>query len=237
MMTKKTLTIYIPLYNEEDGVENLYNKLKLVENKLENYTEYTIVLVDDGSEDNTLQKLYEFFDNDKFKIISHNKNLNLGGFLVTSLLDCESEYISFLDSDCSYSPELLVNMFQKIMEGYEVVNASPYHPEGNVLNVGRLRLFLSKSINYIYGLILNKNIYTTSSICKIYKTEIAKNVKITRKNFVAITELFTKTLVLTDNIYEYPCELKPREYGKSKMNVFSNIFDHIKYLAHLYRFI
>ena len=45
-MTKKTLTIYIPLYNEEDGVENLYNKLKLVEKKLENYTEYTIVFGD-----------------------------------------------------------------------------------------------------------------------------------------------------------------------------------------------
>ena len=113
----------------------------------------------------------------------------------------------------------------------------PYHPKGSVKDVGKIRLFLSKSINYIYGLIIKKKIYTTSSICKIYKTELVKKVDITRDNFVAITELFTKSLTFTDKIYEFPCEFTPREYGNSKMNLSSNIFDHMKYLINLLRYI
>ena len=237
MENQKSLSIYIPLYNEEEGIENLSAKLKLIENELGVISKFKIILVDDGSTDDTLKKLHQFFDQKKYKILSHIENENLGGFLKTALTDCETEYISFLDSDCSYSPQLLVNMFKKSLEGFEIVNASPYHPNGSVEDVGEIRLFLSKSINYIYGIILKKRIYTTSSICKIYKTELAKKINLTRDNFVAITELFTKSLTLTNKIYEYPCELRPRQYGKSKMNVFSNIFDHIKYLFHLYRFI
>ncbi len=237
MDSQKSLSIYIPLYNEEEGVENLSIKLKLVEKELGVVSKFKIILIDDGSTDNTLKKLHHFFSAEKYKILSHKENKNLGGFLKTALSDCETEYISFLDSDCSYSPQLLVSMFKKSLEGFQIVSASPYHPNGNVKDVGEIRLFLSKSINYIYGIILKRKIYTTSSICKIYETELAKKINITRDNFVAITELFTKSLTLTNKIYEYPCELKPREYGKSKMNIFSNIFDHIKYLFHLYKFI
>ncbi len=237
MKTKKTLSIYIPLYNEEEGVKNLSDKLQLIEKELESICSFKIILVDDGSEDNTLTKLHNYFNNEKFKIISHGENKNLGGFLKTAISDCEADYISFLDSDCSYSPKLLVRMFEKSLEGFDIVNASPYHPKGNVIGVGKFRLFLSKSINYIYGIILKKKVYTTSSICKIYKTELTKKTSISRENFVAITELFTKSLTLTNSVYEFPCELVPREYGKSKMNLSSNIFDHIKYLVHLIRFI
>ncbi len=237
MKIKKSLSIYIPLYNEEEGVKNLYDKLELVEKELKAISNFKIILVDDGSEDNTLINLFKYFQKEKFKIISHDKNKNLGGFLKTAIEDCETEYISFLDSDCSYSPQLLVGMFKKSLEGFDIVNASPYHPKGSVKDVGKIRLFLSKSINYIYGLIIKKKIYTTSSICKIYKTELVKKIDITRDNFVAITELFTKSSTFTNKIYEFPCELTPREYGKSKMNLSSNIFDHIKYLMNLIRYI
>ena len=44
------------------------------------------------------------------------------------------------------------------------------------------------------------------------------------ENFVSITELFIKALQKDSSYIEYPCELKPREYGSSKMNIFSNIF-------------
>ena len=237
MKTKTTLSIYIPLYNEEEGIKNLSEKLQVLDKELDSICYFKIIFVDDGSEDSTLEKLQKYFNSEKFKIISHGENKNLGGFLKTAISDCDSDYISFLDSDCSYSPELLVGMFKESLGGFDIVNASPYHPKGSVKDVGKIRLFLSKSINYIYGLIIKKKIYTTSSICKIYKTELVKKVDITRDNFVAITELFTKSLTFTDKIYEFPCELTPREYGKSKMNLSSNIFDHMKYLINLLRYI
>ena len=121
-------------------------------------------------------------------------------------------------------------MFEKSLEGYDIVNASPYHPDGLVVGVGKIRLFLSRSVNKVYRIISRKNFYTTSSICKIYKTEVIKNITITRKNFVAVTELFTKAILSANSIIDYPCSLTTRIYGVSKLNIYSNIYDHINYI-------
>lgn len=235
MSNLKTLSVFIPLYNEEDGIENLYIELENFHKKIVGLAKPSIVLVNDGSTDSTSLKLSNLFkDEKKYKIINHKKNKNLGGFLETALKNCKSEYIGFLDSDCSYNPELLIKMFEKTISGYDVVNASPYHPDGKVIGVEKYRIFLSKKVNKIYGKIIDRKIYTASSICKIYKFSAIQNIEITRNNFVAITELFVKTLSNNNlKYYEYPCILKPRIYGNSKMNVFSNIKDHLKFLIYL----
>ncbi len=232
MNNKITLGVYIPLFNEEDGVEQLKLELNKLITLLYNKCFLEIVLIDDGSKDQTLKLLNKHFSEPPFKIIKHKHNKNLGGFLKTAINDCSYDYIAFLDSDCTYNPTLINSMFEKSLEGYDIVNASPYHPDGLVEGIGKIRLFLSKSVNYTYRLISRQNFYTTSSICKIYKTEIVKNISITRKNFVAITELFTKAVLTTSNILDYPCLLSTRIYGVSKLNIYSNIYDHINYIFH-----
>lgn len=231
-MKKIDFSLYIPLFNEEDGVLHLKNELEKSIEKLVELAYLKIILVNDGSTDNTQNLLEKYFKESYYKIIQHEKNKNLGGFLKTSIEDCTTDYIGFLDSDCTYNPELLINMLNRIYDGYEIVNASPYHPEGIVENVGSIRLFLSKTINKVYKLISKKNFFTTSSICKIYKTNIVNDIEITRRNFVSITELFTKSALKTEKIFEFPCKLSARMYGVSKMNVYYNIFEHLKYLVH-----
>lgn len=236
MLEKINLSLYIPLYNEEDGIEYLNKELSSVLESIKSLSNLRIILVNDGSTDKTPQLIEKFFIGEDFKIIHHDKNKNLGGFLKTALKDCTSEYIGFLDSDCTYHPKLMYEMILKIQDGYDIINASPYHPEGRVQNVGKIRLFLSRSINKIYKIISRKNFYTTSSICKIYRTNLVKDIYLTRKNFVSVTELFTKSVLRTEKIYEFPCELNARIYGTSKMNVYENIEDHIKYLFHYLKY-
>lgn len=236
MLEKINLSIYIPLFNEEDGVEYLKKELSSVLESIKSLSNLRIILVNDGSTDKTPQLIEKFFTGEDYKIIHHEKNKNLGGFLKTALKDCKTEYIGFLDSDCTYHPKLMIEMILKIQDGYEIINASPYHPEGGVQNVGKVRLFLSRSINKIYKIISRKNFYTTSSICKIYKTNLVKDINLTRKNFVSVTELFTKSVLRTEKIYEFPCVLNARIYGTSKMNVLENIKDHIKYLFHYLKY-
>ena len=237
MNQKTDLTIYIPLFNEEEGVEYLKDELETSYPDLSNLADIDIVLINDGSTDKTPYLLEKYFQDKKYRIIHHEHNKNLGGFLNTAINDCTSSFIGFLDSDCTYHPSLMKEMINKIQEGYEIVNASPYHPNGHVKNVGEIRLFLSRSINKVYKLISRKNFYTTSSICKIYKTDLVKKIMITRKNFVAVTELFTKSVLNTNKIFELPCTLNARIFGVSKMNVYENIVDHIKYLSHYIKYL
>ena len=123
-------------------------------------------------------------------------------------------------------------MFEKSLSNYDIVNASPYHLDGKVVGVDKTRLYLSKTVNS-FTETSKKNIYTTSSICKIYKFSLIKDIEIRMENFVSITELFIKALQKDSSYIEYPCELKPREYGSSKMNIFSNIFSHINFIFKL----
>ena len=229
---KNSLGIYIPLYNEEEGIDHLESELAKLELLLKDKCNYEIILIDDGSIDNTLELLKEKFNKKLYRVISHFENKNLGGFLKTSIKDCQKDFIAFLDSDCTYNPSLLNEMYDLLLDGFSVVNASPYHPKGIVVGVGKIRLFLSKSVNRVYRFISGKDFYTTSSICKIYKTELIKKIPITRKNFIAVTELFTKCMLITNKGIDFPCTLSTRLFGVSKLDIYSNIIDHIKYIVH-----
>ncbi len=216
---KNSLGIYIPLYNEEEGIDHLESELAKLELLLKDKCNYEIILIDDGSIDNTLELLKEKFNKKLYRVISHSENKNLGGFLKTSIKDCQKDFIAFLDSDCTYNPSLLNEMYDLSLDGFSVVNASPYHPKGIVVGVGKIRLFLSKSVNRVYRFISGKDFYTTSSICKIYKTELIKKIPITRKNFIAVTELFTKCMLITNKGIDFPCTLSTRLFGVSKLDI------------------
>ena len=232
---KKSLTIAIPLFNEEEGIENLYNELSSQIENLKKLVDLKIILVNDGSTDSTQLLLEKFFKDEIFELISHKKNLNLDGFLKTSLNNCSTNYIAFLDSDCTYSPSLVLEMLKILDDDIDVINASPWHPEGSVVGLSKTRELISKSANLIYRTILHKKVYTSSSILKLYKYETIKDIEIKSNGYVSVTELFCKTLLKNAKYIEFPCQLNVRMYGSSKINFLVTIIDHIKFIAQLIR--
>ena len=231
-----SFSLYIPLFNEEEGIEHLFNNINDGLDAINSKCDLNIIFVDDGSTDNTFQSLEKYFVGDSFEIIRHESNKNLGGFLKTAINHCDSDYIGFLDSDCSYSVSTLLEMLDFVSDGYEIINASPYHPDGNVEGVSKLRIFPSKVVNSIYRFLTKKNIFTASSICKIYKTNLVRKIEIKNEGFVAIVELLTKSSILTENFKEFPCTLKGRLFGKSKMKFINVIVSHLKYIYSFYLF-
>lgn len=230
---KNSLTISIPLFNEQEGVENLYKELSSQVDNLKKCVDLKIILVNDGSTDSTKFLLEKFFKDKVYKIITHNKNLNLDGFLRTSLNNCSTDYIAFLDSDCTYSPRLVLEMLKYLDEDIDVINASPWHPEGSVVGLSKSREFISMFANLIYRTILNKKVYTSSSILKMYRYDAIKNIEIKSKGYVSITELFCKTLINNSKFIEFPCQLSVRLYGSSKIKFTATALNHIKFMIQL----
>ena len=219
---KKSLTISIPLFNEEEGIHNLYKELINEIENIQKYVDLKIILVNDGSTDSTQVLLEKFFKDNIFEIVAHKNNLNLDGFLKTSLTLCNTDYIAFLDSDCTYSPKLISEMLHYMTEDLDVISASPWHPQGSVVGLSKFRVF-----------IINKKIFTSSSILKIYKYETIKDIQIKSSGFVAITELYCKTLLKKTNFMEFPCQLTIRMFGSSKIQFTATIFSHLKFMLHL----
>ena len=78
----ESLTISIPLFNEEESISNLYNEIIDVLSSIQKDRIAKLLLVNDGSTDNTAKLLDKYFSEvQDCQIIHHNENKNLDGFL------------------------------------------------------------------------------------------------------------------------------------------------------------
>tara|TARA_B100001559_G_scaffold319880_1_gene330401 strand:- start:1087 stop:1803 length:717 start_codon:yes stop_codon:yes gene_type:complete len=234
-MINDSLTVAIPLYNESATIPYLKSRLDLILAK-SNRNNLKILLVDDGSSDNTFQLLTNHFSSlDNCKIVKHEINLNLNGFLKTVIELCDTEFVVFLDSDCTFDPLYIFDMVELLQPNTDIVNGSPYHPQGTVEGVKKGRLLISNGANLIYKVLVDKNIHTYTSIFKLYRTSKIKNINLNTFGFVSVSELFIKCILNGANVIEYPCTLSIRKYGDSKIRIANSIKNHLQFMAYLFK--
>ena len=117
------LSILIPMYNEEAGVEPLFERLIPC---LEAVTpDFEVVCVNDGSRDDTLEKLYHMHQRDgRIKVLSLARNFGKEAALTAGLDVVSGQAVIPLDADLQDPPELIEQMVEKWREGYKVVLAT-----------------------------------------------------------------------------------------------------------------
>jgi len=227
-MVRPKLSIIIPCYNEAAGLPNLVQQLTPAVHKLQREYEIELIFVDDGSTDKTYELLQHYYGQQKSNIIlRHERNKNLGAALKTGFAAASGDLIAALDSDCTYSPELLYTMVKMTNNNTDIVTVSPYHPQGKVNNVPAYRVFLSKSVSRIYKILLPSPIYTYTAMVRVYKKGVIKKVQFNSDTFLSVTELMVKSILQGYRVKELPTELKVRQFGASKMKTLSVIGNHI----------
>ena len=118
----KKLSVIVPAYNEEEVIELFYNKLKEVIDKITEKYEYEIIFVDDGSKDETLNKLKKLRQSDKnIKIISFSRNFGKEAGIYAGLENSKGDIVVLLDADLQHDPENIIQMLKYIEEGYDTV--------------------------------------------------------------------------------------------------------------------
>ena len=188
------VSVVIPCYNEEDGIEQLKSKLTPALDDLKKKYELELIFIDDGSSDSTFEKLKANFSSPDCRIIRHEVNQNLGGATRTAMRNAKGKWIAFLDSDCTYEPSLLKPMLRKMEEGADMVTLSPYHPDGLVEGLAPYRLFLSKSLSFIYRLLLRKQIFTYTAMARVYSKSIYPKITSPANDFSSVAEMMLKAL-------------------------------------------
>lgn len=119
----KKVSILIPAYNEEEVLYTLYDRLENVINKLNNY-EFEVLLINDGSKDNTLNILRELRKRDKrICYINLSRNYGKETAMIAGLDYVTGDCCIILDADLQDPPELIEEMLKYWEQGYDDVYA------------------------------------------------------------------------------------------------------------------
>ncbi|QNH62123.1 glycosyltransferase family 2 protein [Hymenobacter sediminicola] len=123
------LSVIIPIYNEESNIPTLYDRLRGVLDPMG--LRYEFIFINDGSRDKSLQLVQTLaLRDDRVRFIDFSRNFG-HQIAVTAGLDLAvGDAVVIIDADLQDPPELIVPLYQKLQEGYEVVYAKRRSRQG-----------------------------------------------------------------------------------------------------------
>lgn len=227
------VTLVIPLYNEEKTLSYLRRTLADFRTKLSERYRVHLLLVDDGSEDDTLAQLrHKFADMPDCTIVEHGHNRGVAAAIMTGIRAAPTEIVCSIDCDLSYDPRHIAYMLDALGDA-DMVTASPYHPDGQVLGVPPWRLFLSKTLSKMYSAVLAQRIYTYTSCCRVYRKSAMAPLDLQNEGFLGVAEMLIAVIQSGGRVEELPAVLESRLLGESKMKIGRTIRAHLGLLSEL----
>lgn len=135
------LSVIIPIYNEQDNIYPLFERLHKVIGQLQCKTEY--MFINDGSRDQSLSLIKKLAgENPAVRYIDLARNFGHQVAVTAGLDHCKGEVVVIIDADLQDPPELILDLYKKWKEGFEVVYAKRKSRDGeSAFKKGTARLF------------------------------------------------------------------------------------------------
>ncbi len=211
--TKNSVKIsaVIPLYNEQDNIKELYAELTSAFYKLK--LSYEIILVNDGSTDQTLDLLRDLARQDKrVRVISFTRNFGQTAATSAGFDHALGEIIIALDGDLQNSPHDIGKLLDEMQKGYDVVSGWRKKRKDPLVS----RRIPSMLANYIISKITNVKLHDYGCTLKAYKREAVENIQLYGDMHRFIPAL---TSWQGARLSEVEVSHFPRKHGTSKYNI------------------
>lgn len=206
------LSIIIPVYNEEKTISKVVEKVK----SLNFDVEKEIIVVDDGSTDNTpfiLKRLKDKFRDIKF--VFHEKNQGKGTAVRTGISISTGDIIVIQDADMEYDPHQIKDLIQPILRNdCLIVYGSRFLKDNPVLY--RKYYLGNKLISWIIGFLFGKRLTDSYTCYKVFHRKVLENITLKSKGFEIEAELTCKFLKCGYKILELPISYIPRSLQQGK---------------------
>jgi len=167
------VSVVVPVYNEEDSVEELLNCLS--ETLRATRRRYEIVLVDDGSSDHTLELAEQWQAKEPdLRILQLQGNFGQTAALVAGFDHVQGEIVIAMDGDLQHDPAEIPNFLEKIDQGYDVVSGWRKQRVDNLL----LRRIPSRVANWIMAKLSGIDIHDFGTTFKAYRANVLRSMVI-----------------------------------------------------------
>jgi len=205
------ISIVIPVYNEEESLLHLYESLSAVLEKLGKT--YEVILIDDGSKDNSYAVLVEIHNKNKnFKIIRFRRNFGQTQAMRAGFDNAKGQVVITLDADLQNDPADIPAILEKMNEGYDIVSGWRKNRRDRLFS----RRMPSVIANRLISRLFNVHIHDYGCTLKAYKRDILDNVELYGEMHRYIPAVASWMGV---KIAEMPVNHHARKYGKAKYGI------------------
>ena len=202
------ISIIVPLYNEEDNVIPLYDRMTAAMADLG--ADYEVICVDDGSCDGTKEKLKALaIKDERIKVVSFRRNFGQTAALMAGFDYSRGDIIVSIDGDLQNDPRDISILLAKLKEGYEVVSGWRKDRKDAFLRRNLPSRLANKLISALSGVYL----HDYGCTLKAYDRKVVKGLKLYGEmhRFLPIYASWSGA-----RITEVPVRHSPRVHGQSK---------------------
>ncbi len=210
------ISIIIPVYNEEKLIKNLLlrvNSIKKIKKE--------IIVINDGSTDETLKVLKKDCKNLFTKLLSYKKNRGKGFACRKGINISSGEILIIQDGDLEYDPKNYYRLIKPIIKKKtNIVYGSRVIRGGKRIRPNtfdfKIRIFANHFLTFLSNILNNQNLTDAHTCYKVFRKKIINKINLKEDGFNFCPELTTKFSKLDEKIIEVPIDYYGRTVKEGK---------------------
>jgi glycosyltransferase involved in cell wall biosynthesis len=203
------VSVVVPAYNEAEILRANLSLLCDYLVRLEEMYRWEVIVVNDGSTDDT-GRLADMFAKERtnVRVLHHQTNFRLGQALRYAFNNCRGEYVVTIDCDLSYGPEHIGRLVTELRStNAKIAIASPYAKNGHTTKVPFVRRVLSRSANRFLAATARGHLSTLTGMVRAYDRRFLSTLNLRSMGTDINTEILYKAELLGAKVVEIPAHL------------------------------
>jgi glycosyltransferase involved in cell wall biosynthesis len=207
----ESISVFFPAYNDAPSLPRLLEKTFAV---LEaGFPEHEVIVVNDGSHDNTGEVLAELQQRygPRLRVVTHQVNRGYGGALRSGFAAAKNDLVFYTDGDGQYDPSELPRLYERMgpgtgfVNGYKLQRSDPWH-----------RIAIGKIYNQFARLLFGVRIRDIDCDFRLIRRELLENMELTSTSGTICVELVRKLELSGWDVEEVGVHHYPRLHGRSQ---------------------